>query len=266
MKKFVEDLFEQHRHKAVLPAPSSVNHFVDTLMAILFPAFSDKLYVSLDSLEAEMEVNRKQLQILISTVQKTSDKVAATKVRKFYEKVPEIHQKLVWDAMAIEAGDPAAKSFEEVVRTYPGFLAISVYRIAHCLSNLGVPILPRILTEVAHSRTGIDIHPRAKIGNSLFIDHGTGIVIGETTVIGTFVKIYQGVTLGALSVKKEMAETKRHPTIEDRVVIYAGATILGGGTVIGSNSVIGGNVWITESVEKNSVVYHRAELKIEQIR
>jgi serine O-acetyltransferase len=132
------------------------------------------------------------------------------------------------------------------------------------LSQLGVPFIPRILTEMAHSKTGIDIHPNATIGESFFIDHGTGVVIGETTIIGNFVKIYQGVTLGALSVKKEMAETKRHPTIEDNVVIYAGATILGGRTIIGHDSTIGGNVWVTKSVNPNTLVYHTPDLKIEE--
>ena len=143
---------------------------------------------------------------------------------------------------------PAAKSREEVIRTYPGFYAVAAYRIAHQLHLLGIQGIPRIITEHAHSKTGIDIHPGAKIGNHFCIDHGTGVVIGETSVIGNHVKIYQGVTLGALSVNKEDATKKRHPTLEDNVVVYAGATILGGGTVIGRGSVIGGNVWLTESV------------------
>jgi serine O-acetyltransferase len=157
-------------------------------------------------------------------------------------------------------GDPAAKSKSEVVRTYPGFYAIAAYRLAHELYRLGVQDIPRVITEHAHSKTGIDIHPAAKIGEHFCIDHGTGIVIGETTIIGNHVKIYQGVTLGALSVDKHDAETKRHPTIEDHVVIYAAATILGGETIIGHDSVIGGNVWLTQSVPAYSKIYYQAKM------
>jgi serine O-acetyltransferase len=147
-----------------------------------------------------------------------------------------------------------------VIRTYPGFYAIAAHRIAHCLLLNGVNLIPRIISEHAHRQTGIDIHPGAIIGDHFCIDHGTGIVIGETTTIGNHVKIYQGVTLGGLSVKKEDAEKKRHPTIENHVVIYAGASILGGDTVIGEGSIIGGNVWLTKSVPKNSKVYYQAKM------
>jgi len=164
------------------------------------------------------------------------------------------------DVDAIFAGDPAAKSEFEVIRAYPGFLAICFYRIAHLLLQLRVPLLPRILTEHAHSQTGIDIHPAARIGEYCMIDHGTGVVIGETSVIGDHVKIYQGVTLGALSVDKSMASVKRHPTIEDHVIIYSNATILGGDTIVGHHSVIGGNVWLTNSVAPGSMLYHNAEI------
>lgn len=163
------------------------------------------------------------------------------------------------DVRAAYLGDPAAKGFDEIIFSYPGLFAITVYRIAHQLFALSVPLLPRIMTEHAHSLTGIDIHPGARIGESFFIDHGTGVVIGETTVIGNRVRIYQGVTLGALSVPRDEVEglryTKRHPTIEDDVIIYSGATILGGDTVIGARSVIGGNVWITGSVTRDTQVY-----------
>jgi serine O-acetyltransferase len=170
---------------------------------------------------------------------------------------------MLWlDAEAIEEGDPAAESVEEVVSAYPGFHAIAIYRIAHEFYALEVPIFPRLLSELAHQRTGIDIHPGATIGRSFFIDHGTGIVIGETSVIGERVKIYQGVTLGALSVEKSLSASKRHPTIENGVVIYSNATILGGETVIGHDSVIGGNVWLTESVLPYSVVYNRSEIRV----
>ena len=152
------------------------------------------------------------------------------------------------DVAAAFRGDPAAKSNEDVIISYPGLQAITVYRIAHFLCKNGIPIIPRIMSEHIHGRTGIDINPGATIGESFFIDHGTGVVIGESTIIGNNVKLYQGVTLGALSVKKELMNKKRHPTIEDDVTIYANATILGGNTVIGKGSIIGGNTWVTESI------------------
>ncbi|MGL6269871.1 MAG: serine O-acetyltransferase, partial [Chitinophagaceae bacterium] len=180
----------------------------------------------------------------------------------FFYQVPELYRLLNTDVDAILSGDPAAKSEFEVIRAYPGFYALSFYRIAHNLLTLHVPLLPRILTEHAHSKTGIDIHPGAEIGEYCMIDHGTGVVIGETTRIGKRVKIYQGVTLGALSVDKEMASVKRHPTIEDDVILYSNATILGGNTVVGHHSVIGGNVWLTNSVPAGSLVYHNPEITV----
>ncbi|MBO4404316.1 MAG: serine acetyltransferase [Treponema sp.] len=170
------------------------------------------------------------------------------------EEIPEIRRKVGLDVQAAFAGDPAAKSTEDVIVSYPGLEAIVVYRIAHFLSVSGVPVIPRIMSEYAHGKTGIDINPAAKIGESFFIDHGTGVVIGESCEIGNNVKIYQGVTLGALSVKKELMDKKRHPTIEDDVTIYANATILGGKTVVGKGSIIGGNTWVTSSVPAGSVV------------
>ena len=170
------------------------------------------------------------------------------------EEIPEIRRKIQLDTVAAFNGDPAAKSNEEVILSYPGLEAILVYRIANFLYKNGVPVIPRIMSEHVHGKTGIDIHPGASIGESFFIDHGTGVVIGETCIIGDNVKIYQGVTLGALSVKKNLQNKKRHPTIEDNVTIYANATILGGETVIGKNSIIGGNTWVTESVMENSVI------------
>lgn len=170
------------------------------------------------------------------------------------EAVPELRRQIDLDTKAAFSGDPAAKSDEEVIVSYPGLEAIIVYRLAHFLYTCGVPVIPRIMTEYVHGKTGIDIHPGASIGESFFIDHGTGVVIGETTVIGKNVKIYQGVTLGALSVKKNLQDKKRHPTIEDDVTIYANATILGGQTVIGKGAVIGGNTWLTESVPAGTTV------------
>ncbi|MFY0529833.1 serine O-acetyltransferase [Archangium gephyra] len=150
---------------------------------------------------------------------------------------------------------------DEVILTYPGFYAIAIYRIAHALHRLGLPLLPRLLTELAHQRTGVDIHPGATIGRRFVIDHGTGVVIGETTLIGTGVKIYQGVTLGALQVQKDLADKKRHPTIEDEVVVYANATILGGNTVVGRGSIIAGNAFITHSIPPESMVTRRSEVR-----
>ena len=169
------------------------------------------------------------------------------------QEIPEIRRKIQLDVKATVAGDPAAQNQEEVILSYPGLEAIVVHRLAHFLYTKGVPIIPRIMSEHVHGKTGIDIHPGASIGESFFIDHGTGIVFGETTVIGNNVKIYQGVTLGALSVKKELQDKKRHPTVEDNVTIYAGATILGGETVIGKGSTIGGNTWVTKSVPPGTV-------------
>lgn len=180
----------------------------------------------------------------------------------FFYQLPFVYKALLDDARAILDFDPAAQNMSEVIVAYPGFFAIAVYRLSHQLWTQGIRLLPRLFTEYAHSKTGIDIHPAAQIGAAFAIDHGTGIVIGETTVIGNHVKIYQGVTLGALNVAKSQAATKRHPTIEDEVVIYSGATILGGDTVIGKGSIIGGNVWLTHSISSNSVVYHKSEIKI----
>lgn len=181
---------------------------------------------------------------------------------KFINELPNIKNKLLKDIEALYEGDPAAKCREEVLICYPGFYAISIYRLAHELYKLRVPLIPRIMTEFAHEKTGIDIHAGATIGEYFFIDHGTGIVIGETTTIGDHVKIYQGVTLGARSFKVDengnpIKDIKRHPDIGDNVVIYANATILGGDTKIGNNCVIGGNVWLTSSVPDNEMVYYQ---------
>lgn len=180
----------------------------------------------------------------------------------FISRLSPIKMTLLNDAGFIYECDPAAKEISEVIAIYPGFFAIYCYRIANALNKLSVPVLPRMITEYAHKVTGIDIHPGATIGSPFSIDHGTGIVIGETTQIGNSVKLYQGVTLGALSVDKSKASKKRHPTIEDNVILYAGSTILGGETVVGRNSIIGGNVWLTESVAPFSVVYHKSEIII----
>ena len=174
----------------------------------------------------------------------------------------EVREKLDLDAKAFEKTDPACKSLEEVYLAYPGFHAIAIYRLSNELYKINIPILPRMMSEYVHGLTGTDIHPGATIGDSFFIDHATGIVIGETTVIKNNVKIFQGVTLGGIQVKKELASVKRHPTIENNVTIYANATILGGNVVVGANSIIGANVCVTESVPEESIVTHESENKI----
>lgn len=187
-------------------------------------------------------------------------------VRRFWALLPMIYKQTIDDAYYILQEDPAAVSVAEIINTYPGFEVIWTYRISHLLYTLGVPDLPRRLSELAHSRTGVDIHPGATIASPFFIDHGTGIVIGETTVVGAQVKVYQGVTLGALSVRKEDAKIKRHPTIEPHSVLYAGSTILGGETQVGHHSVIGGNVWLTRSVVPYSRVYQSHQVIIKNAR
>jgi serine O-acetyltransferase len=185
--------------------------------------------------------------------------LAQQKAIELLKRLPELRARLELDVEAAFEGDPAAKSFPEIIFCYPGVEAVTIYRIAHELLLLGVPLIPRMMTEHAHSKTGIDIHPGARIGPSFFIDHGTGVVIGETCDIGAHVKLYQGVTLGALSFPRDASGNiirgmKRHPTLEDDVVVYANATILGGETVVGHHAVIGSNVWLTQSVDPNTVV------------
>ncbi len=236
-----------------------IEHFYDLTMDILFPIRNcDKHYTTVDGDFISPEL----LSILNHSIVKCdvqNDDLAG----KFMKFMPELKLALTKDVEAIFEGDPAASSHDEIILAYPGFTAVSAYRIAHFLQKLGVSLVPRMITEYAHSMTGIDIHPSAVIGESLCIDHGTGVVIGETTIIGNHVKIYQGVTLGALSIPRRDTAGKRHPTIEDHVVIYAQAIILGGDTVIGAHSVIGGNVWITESVDPHSkIYYHERQTKI----
>jgi len=236
--------------------------FVDTLIHTLFPI---KRNCVVDTGELAIELDRCAIELkeLLYSIKDSLKRSPEELVESFFERAPEAFEQLVVDAEAIIRYDPASTCVEEIILCYPGFYCISVYRMAHILQQLKVPFLPRVMAEYAHSKTGIDIHPGAKIGSPFFIDHGTGIVIGETAVIGEHVKLYQGVTLGALTVEKSMARTKRHPTIEDHVVIYAGSTILGGDTVIGHHTVVGGNTWITESILPYSVVYrnHRVEIK-----
>jgi serine O-acetyltransferase len=260
--KFYHELFHQQQQEDVVPSNREITGWAERLICVLYPQLSTCVLRTEQAVRDMFKDLEEDLLSVLNTTTACNSCDNIDVARLFFAQVPELYRHLNTDVKAIVAGDPAAHTEFEVIRTYPGFYALSFYRIAHALHRLKVPLLPRILTEQAHSRTGIDIHPAAQIGEYFCIDHGTGIVIGETSVIGRNVKIYQGVTLGALSVRKEMAFTKRHPTVEDNVVIYAGATILGGETVIGHSSVIGGNVWLTESVEPGSLVYHNAEVTI----
>ncbi len=259
-KSFLQKLYESHQVCPTCPSPAEVAEVFTQLLGLLFSDYSNKTYSAIE--EFEDHVKRIQLD-LENIIRHTHGKKVVNEkeaVRHFFDSLPKIHEQLEHDVVAMYEGDPAAKSKSEVVRTYPGFYAIAAYRLAHELHLLGVEGIPRVITEFAHSKTGIDIHPAAKIGEHFCIDHGTGVVIGETAAIGTHVKIYQGVTLGALSVDKSDAEKKRHPTIEDNVVIYAGATILGGETTIGHDSIIGGNVWLTQSVPPQSKIYYQPKI------
>lgn len=244
------------------PLKREAEAFITELLALLFPHHSPEPIAAEAEAAARLDALRGRLESMAETLRAAIGWRGAPDFEAFFAALPEVHDKLAKDAECIYKGDPAARSIDEVILSYPGFLAIAMYRAAHELHRLGLPIAPRIITEFAHRQTGIDVHPGASIGNPFCMDHGTGIVIGETTVIGNCVKIYQGVTLGALSVDKSFADTRRHPTIEDRVIIYAGATILGGETVIGHDSVIGGNVWITSSVAPHSIVHRRTVDKV----
>jgi serine O-acetyltransferase len=261
--EFVSALKRQREnHNLGIELKKEAQNFIDTLLSILFPHFCKENCLTENELKANLTLLERDLkQILLPILQNTTMKENEI-ARRFMASLPQINEMLWKDAEAIYAGDPAAESVDEVILAYPGFIAIAMYRVAHEFYKMHIPIFPRLITEYAHEKTGIDIHPGAQIGWSFAIDHGTGIVIGESTIIGNNVKIYQGVTLGALSVDKKLAKSKRHPTIEDDVVIYAQAVILGGETVVGHHSVIGGNVWLTHSVPPNSVVYQEQEASV----
>ncbi len=266
-KGFAENLLskrETHTCNSSLKKESI--EFLEEIIDLLFPHFSSKVYYSPEDIVAKLQLMERNLISILRNVNgsgKPRAKINAAEIAKsFISEIPKVHDMLWLDADAIFHGDPAAESIDEVILAYPGFMAIAIYRLAHELYKWDVAIIPRILTEHAHEITGIDIHPGAEIGCPFFIDHGTGIVIGETTKIGKNVKMYQGVTLGALSVSKSLSDVKRHPTIQDDVIIYSQAVILGGETVVGQGSIIGGNAWITQSVPSNSVVYSKMETKV----
>lgn len=257
---FIKELIRNKQKRVQhFPDKQKARYFIEELFDLLF----------VRTTAGEMGINTKEkygrLKITFTELVAVSgqdDDAVRKQTAIFFEQLPLLYQFATQDAQYILDSDPAAKSIEEVLSAYPGFFATVVYRFSHQLFQQGFTMLPRFFTEYAHSKTGIDIHPGAKIGCPFAIDHGTGVVIGETSVIGNHVKIYQGVTLGALNVSKDKASIKRHPTIEDNVIIYSGATILGGDTVIGSGTIIGGNVWLTYSVPSNSVVYHKSEIRV----
>jgi len=255
---------QQSRIPPCLPA-HRVAHWFDGMLGLLFPETSELRFSEPLRFQQHVDGLRSELETLLSCHMQQTDAAEKPRIaREFFNAIDCIKPMLDDDAQAMFEGDPAANSITEVVRSYPGFYAVAAHRLASELLRLGVPQLPRSLAEHAHRLTGIDINPGATIGQHFCIDHGTGVVIGQTAVIGNRVKIYQGVTLGALSVNKEDATNKRHPTIEDDVVIYAGATILGGNTVVGRGSVIGGNVWLTRSVPPETKVYYAAKMTNEE--
>lgn len=251
-ESFLGDLQAQHdAYEAPALLRERAEEFARRVLGFLFPHFQESGHVHHSVRDEFAHIE----EILDQVVEPLISGWSCSDIRRKFElKLPEIRRILLTDAEAIYQNDPAAESLDEVILAYPGFFAIAIHRIAHCFYECGVPFFPRLLSEYAHRHTGVDIHPGAQIGESFSIDHGTGIVIGETAQIGARVRIFQGVTLGSLSVDKSKAGTKRHPTIEDDVVIYASATILGGKTVVGSGSIVGGNVWLTASVAPNSVI------------
>ncbi len=273
----------QHFDSSPLPDKEVLYRVIRDIFIILFPGYYGHSEMSFDSIDMRIsyrvakvyeELRPQILRELIHGCQKdcspcgNCEKASEQLVFQFLEYVPELREALNLDVKAAFKNDPAAVDFDEIIFSYPGLEAVAIHRVAHFFYNFGLRLLPRIMSEWAHSRTGVDIHPGATIGKSFFIDHGTGVVIGETTVIGDNVTLYQGVTLGALNFPRDkngkiIRNARRHPTIGDSVVIYAGATILGGDTHIGANSVIGGNVWLTSSVPADTrVLIDNSGLKI----
>ncbi len=280
-----EDVFKiNHLDLRLLPSREAVVEILHGLKEILYPGYFGRRHFTRKNIRYHIGDRVYQVfrglseqiyrSILHECRRSTGEcdhcrEIAQGCALRFLKRIPDIRRMLAGDVQALYDGDPAAKSLDEIIFSYPGLEAVTVYRIAHELWEMQIPLLPRIMTEIAHSATGIDIHPGARIGRNFFVDHGTGVVIGETCEIGDNVKIYQGVTLGALSFPKDergavIRGRKRHPTIGDRVTIYSGATLLGGETVVGKGSTVGGNVWLTHSVPPNSVVaVEEPSLKVE---
>lgn len=287
IKRATAELFESysdaslkihHLDRQPLPSHSEIIKTLITLHELLFPGYIGAQGLQGEALRTHVEARMAGLyESLTEQIKRAlahgtkldepcgcSDAEACELAADFLSQLPRMRQLMASDVQAAYAGDPAASCIDEVIFSYPSVYAIMAYRFAHELYRLDVPLIPRIMTEHAHYRTGIDIHPGTEIGSRFFIDHGTGVVVGGTAVIGNNVKLYQGVTLGAFSFDQDadgnlIRNTKRHPTIEDDVVIYAGATILGGDTVVGRGSVIGGNVWLTQSVPPGSRVVQNSQ-------
>jgi serine O-acetyltransferase len=270
---YAERQYINHLGHKPLPSREAIVEILDDLLDILYPGFWRRQNLHIGNVEYHVgdvidRLHDKMTMQIMRACRHDCDQpepgvdfeqLAQQKTIEFLKQLPEIRVTLEQDVQAAYVGDPAAKSCYEIIFCYPGLEAVTIYRLAHELLLLGVPLIPRMMTEYAHSKTGIDIHPGARIGPSFFIDHGTGVVIGETCDIGRHVKLYQGVTLGALSFPRDASGNiirgmKRHPTLQDEVVIYANATILGGDTVIGHHAVIGSNVWLTHGVDPYTVV------------
>lgn len=258
---FLEELrFARRGYALPLHLRDLSRDFAEGVLAFLFPHFTRARRTGAAELDEELaRLDVLLVEALSPTVVPSGD---GPRLRKtFFDSIARLRLALVEDAKALYEGDPAATSFDEVIIAYPGFLAVAWHRIAYLFWRGGAPLFARLIAEHAHRQTGIDIHPGATLGRAIAIDHGSGVVIGETAVLGDRVKIYQGVTLGALSVEKALATKKRHPTIGNDVVIYANATILGGETTVGDESVIGGNVWLTRSVPPRSIVTHASAME-----
>jgi len=258
----------QHVNRRFLPSRHEILEIVELLLQLFYPGYYGRQDLTdenlayhvgnlLSTLRDKLERQVETCLCFTAECEGRADHSCSAEARRataaFLEHLPSTREALILDVQAAYDGDPAATSLDEVVLAYPGFLAVTVHRVAHDLHELGVPLMPRIMSEWAHSRSGADIHPGARIGRAFFIDHATGVVVGETTTIGSNVKLYQGVTLGALSIPRDergrvIRDTKRHPTVEDNVTVYANATVLGGDTVVGAGSVVGGSVFITQSI------------------
>lgn len=263
MNEQIKSLYlkKYHNQKSHICVPG-IKKWLDDLLEILFPIMGQRYFDSAESLDLAINTNKEKL-VQILKCQSSDTALSQEKnANLIYEEIFQIEKVLNDDVDFFVQSDPATSDASEVISAYPGFYAIACYRIANIIVKLNFPLIARMISETAHQKTGVDIHPGATIGSPLFIDHATGIVIGETAVIGKRVSIYQGVTLGALKVHKDMKGSKRHPTVEDDCVLYANATILGGETILGQGSVIGGNVWLAKSVPAGSSVFNDPNIKI----
>jgi len=260
---FVRERYRAYETLTSCPPPREVEAWFDDLAGVLFPEHATRRHADAGAFAAFVADLETRLAHLVERCPRGTSDFAQRVATAFFADLGELHAALELDVDAALRGDPAAQNRDEVVRTYPGVRAVVAHRVAHALWRRKVPLMARMIAEYAHRHTGIDIHPAARIGARFFVDHGTGVVIGATAVVGDDVKLYQGVTLGGLSVRKEDADLKRHPTLGDRVVVYAGATVLGGDTEVGHDSVIGGNVWLTRSVPPHTKLTYKASLREE---